>query len=265
MLVSRYPLGAIGGHCDKTGFPRRDVRTGESGPEKGKLVGVDQARQAVRLQVKYGADVIKMCVSGGVLSLGDDVGAPQMTDEEIAAAVDEAHRLGRKTAAHAHGDLAARSAIKGGIDSIEHGSFMTDETLALMKSKGTDLVPTLMAGEWVTRPDAEPLPAGHRREGQGGDLGPLRHVPPRAQGRRARGLRNRRGRVSARYERARVRPDGRARHDAAASLRTTATAAASSAWPRRSGRSRRARTPTSSPSPEIPSRTFTPRRKCSSS
>jgi len=159
MLVSRYPLGAIGGHCDQTGFPEGTFGPGEDGPNKGKVVGADQARQAVRLQVKYGADVIKMCVSGGVLSLGDDVGAPQMTDEEIAAAVDEAHRLGRKTAAHAHGDLAARSAVKAGIDSIEHGSFMTDETLALMKSKGTYLVPTLMAGEWVTRPDADYPPA----------------------------------------------------------------------------------------------------------
>jgi imidazolonepropionase-like amidohydrolase len=69
--------------------------------------------------------------------------------------VDEAHRLGRKTAAHAHGDLAARAAVKAGIDSIEHGSFMTDETLSLMKAKGTYLVPTLLVGDWVTRPEAK--------------------------------------------------------------------------------------------------------------
>jgi imidazolonepropionase-like amidohydrolase len=158
MLVSRYPLGAIGGHCDRTGFPPNTFGP-ESGPDKGKVAGADQARQAVRLQVKYGADVIKMCVSGGVLSLGDDVGVPQMTDEEIAAAVDEAHRLGKKTAAHAHGDLAARAAVKAGIDSIEHGSFMSDETLALMKAKGTYLVPTLLVGEWVTRKEATFPPA----------------------------------------------------------------------------------------------------------
>lgn len=157
MLVSRYPLGSIGGHCDRTGFPPNTFGP-EWGPEKGKVAGPDQARQAVRLQVKYGADVIKMCVSGGVLSLGDDVSVPQMTDEEIAAAVDEAHRLGRRTGAHAHGDLAARAAVKAGIDSIEHGSFMTDETLSLMKAKGTYLVPTLLVGEWVTRPEAK-LPA----------------------------------------------------------------------------------------------------------
>ncbi len=158
MLVSRYPLGSIGGHCDRTGFPEGTFGP-EFGPDKGKVAGADQARQAVRLQVKYGADVIKMCVSGGVLSLGDDVAAPQMTDEEIAAAVDEAHRLGRKTAAHAHGDLAARAAVKAGIDSIEHGSFMTDETLVLMKARGTYLVPTLLAGDWVTRPGADYPPA----------------------------------------------------------------------------------------------------------
>jgi imidazolonepropionase-like amidohydrolase len=152
LVVSRYPLGATGGHCDQTGFPPNKLGP-EWGPERGKLAGPAEARQAVRLQVKYGADVIKMCVSGGVLSLGDEVSVPQMTDEEIAAAVDEAHRLGKKTAAHAHGDLAARAAVKAGIDSIEHGSFLTDETLALMKAKGTYLVPTLLVGEWITRPE----------------------------------------------------------------------------------------------------------------
>ncbi|HKA36360.1 MAG TPA: amidohydrolase family protein [Thermoanaerobaculia bacterium] len=157
LLVSRYAIGATGGHCDQTGFPPNRLGP-EWGPDKGKASGPAEARQAVRLQVKYGADVIKMCVSGGVLSLGDDVSVPQMTDEEIAAAVDEAHRLGKKAAAHAHGDLAARAAVKAGIDSIEHGSFMTDETLALMKAKGTYLVPTLLVGDWVTRPEAK-LPA----------------------------------------------------------------------------------------------------------
>ncbi|HSS44392.1 MAG TPA: amidohydrolase family protein, partial [Thermoanaerobaculia bacterium] len=148
MLVSRYALGATGGHCDRTGFPVGTFGS-ELSVEKGKLAGADEARQAVRLQVKYGADVIKMCASGGVLSLGDDVAAPQMTDEELVAAIDEAHRLGRKAAAHAHGDAAARAAVKAGIDSIEHGSFMTDETLSLMRARGTYLVPTLLAGETV--------------------------------------------------------------------------------------------------------------------
>ena len=148
MLVSRYALGATGGHCDNTGFPEGTFGA-EPGPERGILHGANEGRQAVRLQIKYGADVIKMCASGGVLSLGDDVSAPQMTDEELAAVIDESHRLGRKTAAHSHGDLAARSAVRAGIDSIEHGSFMTEETLRLMKEKGTFLVPTVMAGEWT--------------------------------------------------------------------------------------------------------------------
>jgi len=148
MLVARYALGATGGHCDTTGFPPNTFGP-EPGVEKGILHGANEGRQAVRLDVKYGADVIKMCASGGVLSLGDDVAAPQLTDEELTAIIDEAHRLKRKTAAHAHGDLAARAAVKAGIDSIEHGSFMTDETLALMKSRGTFLVPTCMAGEWT--------------------------------------------------------------------------------------------------------------------
>jgi len=148
MLVARYALGATGGHCDNTGFPPGTFGT-EPGVERGILHGADEGRQAVRLDVKYGADVIKLCASGGVLSLGDDVAAPQLTDEELAAIIDEAHRLKRKTAAHAHGDLAARAAVKAGIDSIEHGSFLTDETLALMKTKGTFLVPTCLAGEWT--------------------------------------------------------------------------------------------------------------------
>ncbi len=148
MLVARYALGATGGHCDNTGFPPKTFGP-EPGLEKGILHGADEGRQAVRLDVKYGSDVIKMCASGGVLSLGDDVAAPQLTDEELSAIVDEAHRLKRKTAAHAHGDLAARAAVRAGIDSIEHGSFLSDETLSLMKSKGTYLVPTCMAGQWT--------------------------------------------------------------------------------------------------------------------
>ncbi len=148
MLVARYALGATGGHCDNTGFPPNTFGP-EPGLEKGVLHGADEGRQAVRLDVKYGADVIKMCASGGVLSLGDDVAAPQLTDEELSAIIDEAHRLKRRTAAHAHGDLAARAAVRAGIDSIEHGSFLSDETLALMKSKGTYLVPTCLAGQWT--------------------------------------------------------------------------------------------------------------------
>jgi imidazolonepropionase-like amidohydrolase len=148
MLVAREAIGATGGHCDRGGFPPGTFGE-EPGTGKGIVSGAEQARQAVRLNIKYGADVIKTCASGGVLSLNDDVSSPQLTDEELTALVDEAHRRGRKAAAHSHGDLAARAAVRAGIDSIEHGSFLTDETFALMKAKGTYLVPTLLAGEWT--------------------------------------------------------------------------------------------------------------------
>jgi imidazolonepropionase-like amidohydrolase len=148
MLVAVHALSARGGHCDNTGFPYQRF-----GPEPGIADGIasgpDQFRDAVRFQVKYGADVIKVCATGGVLSLGDDVGAPQVTQAEMDALVDEAHRLGRRTAAHAHGAEGAKVAIRAGIDSIEHGSFLDDEAVRMMHEKGTYLVPTLMAGEYA--------------------------------------------------------------------------------------------------------------------
>jgi imidazolonepropionase-like amidohydrolase len=103
----------------------------------------------VRFQVKYGADVIKVCATGGVLSLGDEVDTAQLTQEEMNAIVEEAHRLRKKTAAHAHGAEGAKVAVRAGIDSIEHGSFLDDEAVRLMKERGTYLVPTLMAGEYA--------------------------------------------------------------------------------------------------------------------
>jgi imidazolonepropionase-like amidohydrolase len=148
MLVSVHALGARGGHCDNNGFPYERFGS-EPGIANGIASGADQFRDAVRFQVKYGADVIKVCATGGVLSLGDDVGAPQLTQAEMDALVDEAHRLGRRTAAHAHGAEGAKVAIRAGIDSIEHGSMLDDEAVRLMKEKGTYLVPTLMAGEYA--------------------------------------------------------------------------------------------------------------------
>ena len=145
MLVTVHALGATGGHCDfQDGF-REGLFGHESGPLDGVINGPDQARYAVRLDHKYGADMIKVCASGGVLSPTDDVDTPQLTQEELNAIVDEAHALRRKTAAHAHGAEAAKRAIRAGIDSIEHGSFLDDEALDMMKQRGTYLVPTLMA------------------------------------------------------------------------------------------------------------------------
>lgn len=145
MLVTVHALGATGGHCDfQDGF-RAGLFGREAGPMDGVINGPDQARYAVRLDHKYGADMIKVCASGGVLSPTDDVDTPQLTQEELNAIVDEAHALRRKTAAHAHGAEAAKRAIRAGIDSIEHGSFLDDEDLDMMKQRGTYLVPTLMA------------------------------------------------------------------------------------------------------------------------
>lgn len=149
MLVATYGIGATGGHFDPTaGF--RDMLFGrEPDYSEGIADGPDAIRKAVRFEIKNGADVIKAAVSGGVLSLTDEVDTPQFTPPEIAALVDETHRLRKKVAVHCHGDQAAKDAIEAGVDSIEHGSFLKPETLQLMKTKGTWLVPTLMATEWI--------------------------------------------------------------------------------------------------------------------
>jgi imidazolonepropionase-like amidohydrolase len=147
MLVTVHALGSTGGHCDHTSGYREGLFGHEAGPLEGVINGPEQARYAVRLDHKYGADMIKVCASGGVLSPTDDVDTPQLTQEELNAIVDEAHALRRKTAAHAHGAEAAKRAIRAGIDSIEHGSFLDDEALDMMKQRGTYLVPTLMAVE----------------------------------------------------------------------------------------------------------------------
>jgi imidazolonepropionase-like amidohydrolase len=142
MRTAGYAIGITGGHCDENGYKPGlfdgDFKTGiADGPE--------QVRAAVRYQAKYGADVIKTCATGGVLSLTDDVDTPQLTQDELNALVEEAHALRRKTAAHAHGAEGAKRAIRAGIDSIEHGSFLDDEALDMMKERGTYYVPTLMA------------------------------------------------------------------------------------------------------------------------
>ena len=149
MLVATKGIGATGGHFDPTnGF--RDFLFGrEPDYTDGIASGPDEIRKAVRFEVKNGADVIKAAVSGGVLSLTDEVDTPQLTPAEMAALVDESHRLRKKVAVHCHGDQAAREAIEAGVDSIEHGSFMKPETLTMMKRKGTFLTPTLMATEWI--------------------------------------------------------------------------------------------------------------------
>ena len=157
MLVANYAIGSTGGHADQD--PYRPDLIAQATPIHGVCNGADECRAAVRYQIKYGADVIKFMPSGGVLSLADSVDAPELTQDEMNAIVSEAHAWGRKVAAHCHGDTAAKMAIKAGVDSIEHGTFLSEETLRLMKEKGTYLVPTLFATYWVGKHADEYPPA----------------------------------------------------------------------------------------------------------
>jgi imidazolonepropionase-like amidohydrolase len=147
MLVSNYAIGSTGGHADQDPYPAQRIAV--AGPLQGVCNGPAECRAAVRYQIKYGADVIKFMPSGGVLSLSDPVDAPELSQEEMNAIVSEAHAWGRKVAAHCHGDTAAKMAIAAGVDSIEHGSFLKDDTLQEMKKKHVYLVATLFAGAWV--------------------------------------------------------------------------------------------------------------------
>jgi imidazolonepropionase-like amidohydrolase len=139
VIPSRNPLGITGGHCDVTGFAPGIL---EKGPKDGVADGPWQVVQAVRYQIKHGAKVIKTCATAGVLSMEGPVGAQQYSYEELKAMVDEASRHGIKVAAHAHGSEGILAAVRAGVASIEHGSMLTDEIIALMKEKGTYLVPT---------------------------------------------------------------------------------------------------------------------------
>jgi len=148
MQNAGHSLGITGGHCDDNGWRPGLI---ESGVREGIANGTDEVRAAVRYQVKYGADVIKTCATGGVLSEGDAVGTTQYTYEEMKAMVDEARQHERRVAAHAHGTEGIKIATRAGVASIEHGSFLDAEGARLMAQKGTILVPTLMAGDAVER------------------------------------------------------------------------------------------------------------------
>ena len=150
IITARQMLTITGGHGDWSNGFRPDLRlSGQEGIETGVCDSADACRAAVRYQVKYGADVIKISATGGVLSPGDEIGARQFNDEELRAIVGEAHALGKKVAAHAHGTAGIKAAVLAGVDSIEHGSILDDEAIKMMKEHGTRLVPTLMAGETV--------------------------------------------------------------------------------------------------------------------
>ncbi|HEY2048951.1 MAG TPA: amidohydrolase family protein [Caulobacteraceae bacterium] len=131
MFVSGPLIGATGGHCDENLLPYAYHDVGD-----GVADGPDAVRHKVRENHKYGADLIKLCATGGVLSKGDSVGAQQMTYDEMKAAVDEAHMLGLKVAAHAHGTAGINDAIRAGVDTIEHASLADDESIRLAKQHG---------------------------------------------------------------------------------------------------------------------------------
>jgi len=143
MLVSGPPLSITGGHCDNDLLPFEYHAT-----YPGVADGVEQVQHKVREVIKYGADLIKVCATGGVLSKGDDPNASQFTLEEMKAIVADAHRLGRKVAAHAHGAQGVIWASQAGVDSVEHGHLMNDEAIATLKKNGTYLVPTLYLVDW---------------------------------------------------------------------------------------------------------------------
>jgi imidazolonepropionase-like amidohydrolase len=157
MLVSVHALGATAGHCDDGDGFRFGLLNHETGPEDGVINSPDQARFAVRFNIKYGADIIKTCATGGVLSPTDDVDTPQLTQAELEALVTAAHELRRKTAAHAHGAEGAKRAIRAGIDSIEHGTFLDEEALRMMRERGTYLVPTLAVRSGLAESKFPPL------------------------------------------------------------------------------------------------------------
>ncbi len=145
MQVSGPLLGITGGHCDENLLPIQYHQVGD-----GVADGIAAVQQKVRQNIKYGADLIKICATGGVLSKGDDPQASQYTLEEMQAIVADAHRLGRKVAAHAHfGAQGILWATEAGVDSIEHGSYINDAAIEEMKKRGTYLVPTLYLEDWM--------------------------------------------------------------------------------------------------------------------
>ncbi|MDR7167030.1 imidazolonepropionase-like amidohydrolase [Nocardia kruczakiae] len=156
IVSAGHAITPTGGHLDPTMFQRLAPHIMPVSVEEGRANGVPQVRESVRYQIKYGAGVIKISASGGVMSHGTVAGAQQYSDEELAAIVDEAHRAGIRVAAHAHGDAGIRACIRAGVDCIEHGSLASDDTIAMMVEHGTFLVPTSYLSEGLDVSKAAP-------------------------------------------------------------------------------------------------------------
>jgi imidazolonepropionase-like amidohydrolase len=156
VVPAGHAISPTGGHLDPTMFQALGPHVLPLSVEEGIANGVDEVRKAVRYQIKYGAQLIKVCASGGVMSHTGPAGAQQYSNEELRAIVDEAHRAGLRVAAHAHGDDGIRAAIEAGIDCIEHGSLMSDATLELMLERGTFLVPTTYLADGMDTSHAAP-------------------------------------------------------------------------------------------------------------
>jgi imidazolonepropionase-like amidohydrolase len=156
IVPAGHAITPLGGHLDPTMFEGLAPGIMTLSVEEGQANGIDEVRRAVRYQIKYGAKVIKVCASGGIMSHTGPAGAQQYSTDELRAITDEAHRAGLKVAAHAHGDDGIRAAIEVGIDCIEHGSLMSDDTLALAKSRGTFLVATTYLADGMDLTRAAP-------------------------------------------------------------------------------------------------------------
>lgn len=156
IVPAGHAITPTGGHLDPTMFAAFAPDVLKLTVEEGLANGVDEVRKAVRYQIKHGAQLIKICVSGGVMSLTGAPGAQHYSDEELRAIVDEAHRRGLKVAAHTHGAEAVKHAVAAGIDCIEHGFLIDDEAIDLMVENGTWLVPTTRLADAMDMSHAEP-------------------------------------------------------------------------------------------------------------
>ena len=211
IVPAGHAITPTGGHLDPTMFERFSPDIMHLTVEEGIANGVPEVRKAVRYQIKYGARLIKISASGGVMSHSGLAGAQQYSDEELAAIVDEAHRAGIKVAAHAHGDAGIRACIRAGVDCIEHGSLASDETIDLMVEHGTFLVPTSYLSEGLDVSRAAP-----ELQAKAAEVFPkARAMLSKAiDARREDRVRHRRARDPARRERQGALGDGRPGHDA---------------------------------------------------